>query len=531
LGLPRLYSIGGAIIIVIIGILIWHSLTRAPAAAEATSNISHVKVSSVASLSSAAGPLPVTGKVSSLNQATILAQSAGEITNLNVHIGSRVGAGQIIASFENSSQSAAVLQAQGAYDAATAALAKATGSTAQNAGINSNQAAQGAANSATAAQAALQSTFAAMDDAVHNKADSMFSNPKGPTPTLNISLANSQLVITVQNQRAGLEGILAEAKKFGSDTSTANIDTNAASLNTSGQTVVTFLNSLAQATNEGLTTQNTSASTLAAYQAAASGARTEVVAALAALAAQKNAYDAALSGSLTAANSANSTNLNDVAAAQANVKQALGALRSAQANLEKTIVRSPISGTIVSLPVNRGDFVSNFAQVAQVSNPGALEIQTYVTPQDAKTIAVGNKATIGESTAGIITSVAPALDPTNGKIEVKVGITGSQASLTDGDTVSVSLVRTSESGATSGTGGTTKPVAAASILIPIAAAKITPGGAFVFEVSSSTLVARSITLGTIVGEQVNVTSGLTLDMVIVTDARGLTDGQHVEVDQ
>ena len=525
MGLPRLYSIGGAAVIVVVVVVGVHLATRAPATTDTVSNISHVTIASVASLSSAAGPLPVTGKVTSLNQATILAQTSGEITSLNVHIGSGVGAGQIIAEFENSSQQAAVLQAQGAYDASQAALAKATGSTAANAGITSTQAAQSAANSATAALASLQSAYSALDDAVHAKADMMFSNPRTITPAFNVNVPDNQLSVTLQNERAQIEGILADAKRLAADTSVPNIDTNAAAMNADAQTVIIFLNNLVQAANEGIPSQSVTAATLATYQASAGAARSEVVSAISSLAASKSAYDAATSGAQTASNSATTGSQNDVAAAQANVKQALGALHSAQANLEKTVVRSPISGTIVSLPVTRGDFVSSFAQVAQVSNPGALEIDTYVTPDDAKTLTVGGKATIGDTAAGIITSIAPALDPTTGKILVKIGITGSQASLTDGDTVTVSLVRTQA--APTVTNKTTLPSA---ILIPIAAAKITPAGAVVFTVASSSLVSHPIKLGIILGDQITVVSGLTLDMDIVTDARGLTDGQQVVVD-
>jgi RND family efflux transporter MFP subunit len=524
LALPKVYSIGGAIIIVALGLVMVHAATKTTTSADIVSAVSHVRVASVGSLSSASGPLPVTGKVTSLNQATILAQSAGEITSLRVSIGSRVGAGQVLASFENSSQAAAVQQAEGAYDGANAALAKATGSTATNAGITSTQASQSAANSATAFMTALQSAYASLDDAVNTKADTMFSNPHSITPALNLTLPDNQLAITLQNQRSQLDSVLADAKRLSND-STTSIDAKASAMNANAQKVIDFLNNLVKATNTAITSQTVTSATLATYQAAASAARSEAVAAVSAVTTQKSAYDAAVAGAQTASNSATAGNQNDVAAAAANVKQALGALNSARANLEKTIVRSPISGTIVSLPVTRGDFVSNFAQIAEVSNPGALEIVAYVTSDDAKTITVGNKATIGESIGGIITSVAPAVDPTTGKIEVKIGITGTQKTLTDGDTVTVTLERTAQ------TTTSTKPAAQApAIRIPIAAAKITPSGTVVFTVSQATLVAHPITLGSILGEQITVLSGLTVDMEIVKDARGLSNGQTVVVD-
>ena len=124
---------------------------------------------------------------------------------------------------------------------------------------------------------------------------------------------------------------------------------------------------------------------------------------------------------------------------------------------------------------------------------------------------------------GVIVSIAPALDPTSGKIEVNIGIVGDQSALTDGDTVTVSLDR-SEAKAP------TKAVVASQIVIPIIAAKITPQGPVVFTVASSTLVANPIALGTILGSQVVVSKGLTPEMAIVTDARGLSAGQVVVVD-
>jgi multidrug efflux pump subunit AcrA (membrane-fusion protein) len=117
--------------------------------------------------------------------------------------------------------------------------------------------------------------------------------------------------------------------------------------------------------------------------------------------------------------------------------------------------------------------------------------------------------------------IAPALDPTTGKIQVKVSPTQSQTSLVDGSTVTVTLDRAS-SGA--------KAAAKNTLSIPIAAAKITPQGPVVFTVASSTLVSHPVTFGNILGGQVEITAGLTADMDIVVDARGLSEGQVVVVD-
>lgn len=488
--------------------------------------ISHVTLSSVASLSSQTGPLPVVGTVTSLNEASILAQSSGEITLLNHALGDHVSAGSIIAEMENSSQQAAVVQAQGAYDGAQAALTKAQGSTAANSSITSTQASSAAANAQTSVIASLHSAFAAVDDAVHTKADALFNNPRTTSPTLvSFTIPNSQLVTNVQNERSTLDALVASMQSVGSATSTTDIDAQVDTAIASLQKIESFLNDLIAVVNEAVPNQYESSAQIAASQASLSAARSEVVGAVSSLTAAKSSYDSAVSGAQTATNSATAGTGSDIATAEANAKSALGALQAAEANLEKTIIRSPISGTIVSLPITQGGFVSSFAQVAQVSNPGALEIDTYVTADDAKTIAVGGKAVISGTVQGVIVSIAPAIDPTTGKILVKVGIVGSQSQLTDGDTVTLTLAR-----AITTSNKTATTAASTSIVIPIVAAKITPEGPVVFAVSSSTLVSMPITLGTILGDQVTVLGGLTPQSDIVTDARGLSNGQQVVVD-
>ncbi len=527
-GLPLWGQIGSGIVVLIIIVASVHYATRSStsAATDTTAGISHVQLESVASLSSPSGPLPVVGKVTSESQATILAQTSGEITSLNVSIGSQVGAGQIIAEFSNASQQAAVLQAQGQYAAAQAALATAQGSTAANSSLTSSQATNAAQTAGTSAIASLQSTYAALDDAVHSKADTLFTNPRSTsvTPTFNLIIPDNQLQVNLVNERIALTATLADASTQASSSSTAPIDARISALTSDAQAVASFLNDIVQATNEAEVTQSTSASVITADQASMGAARTEVVSAIASLTAEKSSYDAAQTSSQTAANSAGSGTQNSIAAAQAQVQEALGSLDAAKAALENTIARSPISGAVVSLPVTQGTYVSAYSQVAQVSNPNALEIDTYVTPDDAKTLAVGSKATIEGGASGVITSIAPAIDPTTDEIEVKIGITGGATTLTDGDTVTVSLARSQTAVATSQTS------ASNAITIPITAAKITPQGPVVFTVSSSTLVSNPITLGTILGDQVQVVSGLTPEMNIVQDARGLSSGQQVIVD-
>lgn len=523
--MPRRYQIG-IVILIIVAILAIHYFSS-PAVVEPsdTSGTSHVKVATVADLASETGPLDVVGTVTSLHRATILAQTSGEVVSLSRSVGDYVYAGSIIGQFENSSQRAAVIQAEGAFEAAGAALAKATSTTAQNSGITSAQASTAATNAAASLATALHVLYVALDDAIRTRADVIFINPQSSKPTLQpFVVPDAQLVINIQNDRLALSDVLSDAEQSALAGSNTNIIQRTESILKDSQTVIAFLNNVISALNQAVGSGDISASTISTYQTSVGTARTEVVTAIANVTTAKTAYDAAIAGAQTAANSAGVGTQNDVAAAQASLKSAQGSLDAARASLEKTIVRSPISGTIVSLPITQGDYVSAFTQVAVVSNPSALYVDTQVTPDDAKTLVIGAPATIAGLTDGVITFISPAIDPLTGKIEVKVGVSsGKDDLLTDGESVTVALSRAHK---TPSSGGDTQ------LSIPIAAIKMSPEGPLVFTVStSSTLMSHPVALGSILGNQVVVLSGLSLDMQIVSDARGLSDGETVIVDE
>ena len=523
--LSRTYKILGVILVGGIIVFSTHLGSKAPTDSTTITNEKHVQVKAIGSFSGRDGAIPVTGKVASVSKANILAVSSGEIVSLSRLLGDHVVAGEIIANFENSSQRASVLQAQGAYDSAQASYAKATGSTAENSAASSLQATQGAINAKISANSSLRSAYASLDDAIHTKADSLFTNPTGQTPQFNLVISDSQLLFKIQSDREKLNALFDDMKNLASsDIAGTNLDTNIGTMITEAQEIESFLSELVSAANKAITTSTISATQIATYQSTVAAARTETITAIASLTTAKTAYSSALSSATIASNSANTGTTNDIASAQANVKSALGALDAAKANLEKTIIRAPISGTIISLSIARGDYVPSFTQVAQISNPKALEVVAYVTSDDAKTLAVGEKAVIDGSTNGVITFIAPAIDPMTGKIQIKIGVPGDQSALTDGDTVPVALAR----GTTTSTKSAGKDKN--SFIIPIVAVKMTPEGPVVFTVSSSTLVSSPVVFGPILGGDITITKGVTADMEVVTDARGLSSGQKVTVD-
>ena len=487
--------------------------------------IHSVEVKSVAELSSAATPLSLVGSVTSKSEATVRAEKSGQVIRINTSLGAGISAGAVAAEIENASERAAVLQADAGLDAAQANLAKVTGGvrTEQRSILEANvTAAASAVESARSnALSALLSAYATMDSGIHATTDKLFTNPGSTNSRFNITTSDARLTIQIETARDVLTPYLArEASVSDSLSASSDLAAEIATAQTEVRAARNFLDLIVSALNKAIPSQSASTAQIATYLAEATAVRTALTSTLTALSASTQS----LSSAQTALDVAR-TNLEqgvtggqpeDVAAARAAVKQAQGGLAAARANLEKTIIRAPISGTVNSFSLKRGDYVQMTAPVLTVANNGSLEVVTYVSENDAREIAVGQSATI-EQASGVVTRVAPALDPLTKKIEVHIGVNDPKG-LINGQSVLVSIIRTRAV-----SGGTDR------ITIPIAAVKVEAERTIVFTVDADVLVAQEVTLGALLGERVVISSGLTPEMRIVVDARGLREGEKVEV--
>jgi len=207
--------------------------------------------------------------------------------------------------------------------------------------------------------------------------------------------------------------------------------------------------------------------------------------------------------------------LSEVSSANAQVKQALGSLRAAQANYNKTILRSPIAGVVNSLAIQTGDFVSGFQTVAEVANNDALEITTFVGQSDRALLEAQQEVRIEGGILGVVSAIAPAVNTATGKIEVQIQSTSPD--LLNGDTVIITLDSQVDA-----TGDTT-------IQVPLTAVNSLLQPVWVYSVTDNVLVAHDVTIGPVRDVYIEILSGITPDMEIVVDARGLNEGERVTV--
>ena len=434
----------------------------------------------------------VIGQVSALSEAKLQTEAGGRVTQVAASIGDYVPAGTVLARIENSEEQAALLQAEGAYESALAGS--------KQSGVSLEQAKITARNT-------YRDTFSIAENTVYNLLDEFFINPG--TNLSGFRLGGTGDSEEFNRRRVALEDELNAWSASLRDEASLDEVANLVYAESVITTINQFTADIYTVVNEVDADTKFTEEVLASYKTRLAAARSTLAGSVTILTSVKEGIrQAELAGSSVQSSQAS-----------AGIKSALGNLRSAQARFEKTLVRSPISGVVNALYVKAGDYVTPGQAAALVANNGSLEVATALGEADVAQLAVGDAVIINNTAPGKITRIAPAIDPLTQKAEVKISVDDA-LSLTNGTTVTVSFSR----------GEDTATETDGPITLPLSAIKLLPSGSIVFGVTEEKkLKAYPVTLGDILGESVEVVSGLTREQSIVVDVRGLKEGDTVLV--
>lgn len=500
-------------ILILIPILFFNKAEEAKTEGVAVRQVELVNVGEISNITS---PLSLVGTVESVSEATVRAESSGQLTRVYKKLGDRVYAGEIIAQFENAGERAAVLQAEGALDQAKAAKAIAA--------INGGTTGSSLETTKQNAVNTFSSTFATMEDVIRVKTDTAFNSPDRQEVTFNVLVPDQILIGNIEGKRREIETLLtARASKNKSINTGSALESELDILVGELNVIKNYLDDLARAYNNSLPNQNYTQAQLDTAKAIVGASRAQIAGSISAVVGTKQTIVAATAGSQISGVSGNPS----LASSDATIKIAQGSYYAALARLSKTIVRSPITGTINSLDLKTGDYVTPSQQVAVVSNNGALEVTTYISSEDAKRVTVGQEVLLNQNIPAVVTRVASAIDSTTRKIQVKIGIKNNDKTLVNGQSVKVEIKGLDLA----------KNVTQVKIVNPnapikvfLSSVKITPRGNNIFIVNASnTLESVNVELGRILGEMIEIKNGVTPSMAIVKDARGLKEGNVVEI--
>ncbi len=506
----------GSIILAVIAIGV---LTRRNASdggnGEIATRLPRVNILKVDDYQSTSGNLSANGTVESLEQVELRSQFGGPVARITTALGRRVGRGQILVSLQNSDLYAQAAQAAAGLKAQEARLAE------MRKGLRSEEL-DVLETAVRSARDGYENTKRQQDVLVENAFRSLlstglaaFPNP-GNTGGVSVTITGAYVSAEEGEYRISVyqSGVGLRYQYSGLEFGDGLVSTNPQPLGTRGL-FLQFSNTVIPSqdgwrvpipnTQSAYYVANYSLyqTALATRDFAVDGARNALQAAEAQLALRR----------------AGATN-EQLLAQEAAVESARAAVQLVNAQIEKTIIRSPISGVVASLPVRYGELISPGQLVASIINTSGVKIKAFFSILDLPGLKVGSPVVIDNAISGSILAVAPSLDPVSKSVEVSVSVdSGAKVNLVSGQNVSVAVPGKAEGNAQV-------------YVIPVQAVRINELGTSVFVVNTDSVIEeRFVKIGSTLGEMVEVVEGLEPAMKIVETVYELSPGQKVEVQE
>ena len=354
-------------------------------------------------------------------------QIPGQVVAIHVSIGQLVPTGMALISLDQSSLLAARAGAVANQEAAQARLAALeAGTRPEQLAIDETSVTQ-AQNALTSA---LTAAYTSADDAVHTKADQVFSNPRNQNVQLAISVPDATLTNRLQTERVALEPMFS-SWQAALVSSTDNAE-NAVPMSEADLTTITsFLNDLTAALAETQQGGSVSSATLAGYQTSVNAGRLNVSGALSGLIAADTAYKAATGALMLAQAGATQ---NDIDAQKAAVDAAQAALDGVTVSLQESTLIAPFSGTVTAVNTSLGQTVAPGQSLVSLESTGGSKASALVVPTSS-VIENDGQAFVyvkAGAAAPVKTPVTTGLVSTDGMTEILSGLTAGQEVLTFG---------------------------------------------------------------------------------------------------
>ena len=238
----------------------------------------------------------------------------------------------------------------------------------------------------------LKNAYVNSDDAIRNKVDQLFSNPRSSNPQFNYAVSNFQLETEIESGRLDMESMLNAWNPAISDSeSIENLYSFILSAKSNLRRVQNYLDKVAAAVNSLASSSPLSQTTIDAYKAAVLAGRSNVTAALDSLSTSEEKLRTAES---KLALKKAGTIQEQIDAKRAEVDSAKASLLALEAQLGKTVIRSPIAGIVTKQDAKKGEIASAGSLLVSVISDAKYEIEANVPEADIAKIKIGNTAEV-----------------------------------------------------------------------------------------------------------------------------------------
>lgn len=316
----------------------------------------------------------VTGNVKPLASVDLAFERGGRVAVIDVAVGDKVLVGENLAAVSNADLLANV-------DQAKANLKKMQASV----GTGADRTALSLAQAKDLLVNTIKDSYTKADDAVRNKMYSLFADPFRYNAHLLFN-TDSSLRDDIETGRNTLSDSLDSwSQSLTSLSDTSDLDTPSVLAQNNLNSIKLILDKCASAVNAlDSISDGIPQAQIDTWKLNISTARTETSAAIDALTASIN--------QLKTANLSSKISGSDTLAEEAGIEAAQAAVASAEAELAKSMIVSPISGVVTDVPIKLGEIVPVNQPAISVISYGDYEIEAFVPEADIAKVKIGNLA-------------------------------------------------------------------------------------------------------------------------------------------
>lgn len=327
----------------------------------------------------------VTGNIKPFSDVNLAFERSGKVSNINIKVGDQVSESNILASINNDDLAANLDQAKANLKIAEIQFGQSQVGTTTIQNSKVDKATLDLAQAKISLVNSIKDSYTKADDAFRNKIYSLFVDPIKSGSKLNFA-ADSFLKEPIEKEKGVLEEELNSwYQELVSLSSSSDLDSYYNTAKTNLISIKTLLDQCATVVNK--LSPNTSYSTqdqIDVWKLNVSGARTSIDTAISNLSGVWDEYQAAILALRTAES--------DFMVQGANIDQAKAGVASAEAELAKTIIKSPINGVITSIDAKLGEIVSANKNIISVISLGDYEVEAFVPEADISKVKINDLA-------------------------------------------------------------------------------------------------------------------------------------------
>lgn len=316
----------------------------------------------------------VTGNVKPLSDVNLAFERGGRVAYLNISVGDQVYAGQVLASVSNADLVANLDQAKANLKKVQASF----GDSADQTALSYSQSENSLINN-------IKDSYTKADDALRNKIFSLFNDPVKYRARLSFTTDTFLQEDIEGGKDKAVDSLDVWYRSLAKLDKSSDLEIYYNQAKTNLVLIKSLLDKCAEAVNalspEPAGTTQTQIDT---WKLNVSTARTNINTTIDNL---TNSFD-----QYKAANLAVKISKNSTLAEEAGIEQAMAGVASAEAELAKSIIKSPINGVITSVDTKLGEIVSANKNIISIISYGNYEVESFVPEADIAKVKIGDVA-------------------------------------------------------------------------------------------------------------------------------------------